>query len=121
LDPSGSNPFTPGASQILNSGTNLPLRHPYLMGLTKNPTPNNDRIWPRQNLDLNSGPETFAAEGKEERAGSKHVAVLEGPLITDGQTRVIRQSSASADSFKRKEPEVGWDLNRFELKQEIRR
>lgn len=119
LDPSGSNPFTPGASQILNSGTNLPLRHPYLMGLTKNPTPNNDRIWPRPNLDLNSGPETFEAEGKEERAGSKHVAVLEGPLITDEQTRVIRQSSA--DSFKRKEPEGGWDLNGFGLKQEIRR
>lgn len=123
LDSSGSHPFTPGASQILTSGAILPphIRHPYLMGLTKIPTPNNDRIWPRQNLDLNSGPETFEAESKEERAVSKHVAVLEGPLITDGQTRVIRQSSASADSFKRKEPEVGWDLNRFELKQEIRR
>lgn len=123
LDSSGSHPFTPGASQILTSGAIIPphIRPPYLMGLTKIPAPNNDRIWSRPNLDLNSGPDTFEAEGKEERAGSKHVAVLEGPLITDEQTRVIRQSPASTDSFKRNEPEGGWDLNRFGLKQEIRR
>jgi len=70
------------------------------MGLTKFPTPNNDRIWSRLNLDLNSGTETFEAEGKEERAGSKHAVVLEGPLITDGKNRVIQQSSASTNSFK---------------------
>lgn len=123
LDSSGSHPFPPGASQILTSGAIIPphIGPSYLMGLTKIPTPNNDRIWSRPNLDLNSGPDTLEAEGKEERAGSKHVAVLEGPLITDEQTRVIRQSQASTDSFKRKEPEGGWDLNRFGLKQEIRR
>ena len=61
------------------------------MGLTKIPNPNNDRLWSRLNLDLNSGLETFEAEDKEERAGLKHAVVLEGPLITDGQTRVIQQ------------------------------
>eukprot|EP01018_Ginkgo_biloba_P029672 Gb_20760 [translate_table: standard] len=121
LDSSGTHPFPPGASQILTSSAILPphVRPPYLMGLTKIPTPsNNDKIWSRPSLDLNAGPDPADAESREERVSVRQGAVLEGTLSLEEQMRVCRQSAVAADSLKRKEPEGGWDLYRPGLKQE---
>eukprot|EP00252_Welwitschia_mirabilis_P024341 TRINITY_DN7184_c0_g1_i1.p1 TRINITY_DN7184_c0_g1~~TRINITY_DN7184_c0_g1_i1.p1 ORF type:complete len:1263 (-),score=282.92 TRINITY_DN7184_c0_g1_i1:289-4077(-) len=118
LDVTGSNPFTSAGSQIITSAPMLPphLRPAAYMGLPKMSAPSKtDRPWSRQGFDLNAGPDVTDADNREDRTSSRFIAALEGPWLAE------RHSSVTSESLKRKEPEGGWEFNRFGVKQESRR
>ncbi|KAI3970552.1 hypothetical protein MKX01_024199 [Papaver californicum] len=85
------------------------------------------RKWGRQGgLDLNAGPGGSDMEvGREDRypsAASRQqpVAISSQAFISEEQGRMYynHQAAAGAAALKRKEPEGGWDMERFSYKQQ---
>ncbi|KAF8378322.1 hypothetical protein HHK36_029661 [Tetracentron sinense] len=74
------------------------------------------RRWGRQGLDLNTGPGGMDIEGRDERLPSamRQLPVSSSQALTEEQARMCQ---AAGGVLKRKEPDGGWDAQRFSFKQ----
>ncbi|OVA11282.1 Bromo adjacent homology (BAH) domain [Macleaya cordata] len=93
---------------------------PYVISLpdgSSNGGPESSRKWGRQGLDLNAGPGGTDIEGRDERlpSGSRQLSMASSHTLTEEQARMFQ---AAGGMLKRKEPEGGWDTERFSYKQQ---
>ncbi|OVA16274.1 Bromo adjacent homology (BAH) domain [Macleaya cordata] len=105
-------------SQLLGPAAHYP--RPYVISLqdgTSNGGAESSRKWGRQGLDLNAGPGGSDIEGREERYSSapRQLPVASSQALTEEQGRMYQTAAGAA--LKRKEPEGGWDMERFSYKQ----
>lgn len=76
-----------------------------------------NRRWGRQGLDLNAGPGGPEIDGREESVvslASRQLSVASSQALAGEQARMYH---AAGGVLKRKEPEGGWDTERFSYKQ----
>ncbi|KAK9117059.1 hypothetical protein Sjap_016006 [Stephania japonica] len=91
---------------------------PYVISIPDGPpSSESSRKWTMQSLDLNSGPGGSDVDGKDERFTSVSrqfsVPASHAPL-TEEQVRMFQ---ATSGILKRKEPEGGWDTQRYSYRQ----
>ncbi|KAF5203228.1 Bah domain [Thalictrum thalictroides] len=92
---------------------------PYVISLpdgSTNGMAENSRRWVRQGLDLNAGPAGTDIEGRDERlpSASRQFSGASSQTLAEEQMRMFQAAGAG---LKRKEPEGGWDTERFSYKQ----
>uniref|UniRef100_A0A0A9FND9 Uncharacterized protein n=1 Tax=Arundo donax TaxID=35708 RepID=A0A0A9FND9_ARUDO len=99
----------------------LPGQHvrPYAINLPESSSGgghDNNRKWPRQGLDLNSGPGIIDVEGKDERMPLPVRQTLITPphALVEDPARMYQMPGVG---IKRKEPEGSWDAERSQYKQ----
>ncbi|RZC59114.1 hypothetical protein C5167_006412 [Papaver somniferum] len=124
--------FTAVPSQLLGPPTAGHYHRPYVISVPEGSSnagsgpesSSNSRKWGRQGgLDLNAGPGGSDMEvGREDRypsAASRQqpVAISSQAFLTQEQGRMYYNHQAAA-ALKRKEPEGGWDMERFNYKQQ---
>ncbi|BAU01065.1 uncharacterized protein HKW66_Vig0255820 [Vigna angularis] len=95
---------------------------PYVMSLpggTSNVIPDS-RKWGSQSLDLNSGPGVADTERRDERlpSGLRQMSVPNPQASIEDPLKMFQMAGAAA--LKRKEPDGGWDAERFGYKQHSR-
>ncbi|KAI3976316.1 hypothetical protein MKX01_021858 [Papaver californicum] len=127
--------FAAVPSQLLGPPTAGHYHRPYVISVPEGTSnapggpesSSSTRKWGRQGgLDLNAGPGGSDMEvGREDRypsAASRQqpVAVSSQAFLTEEQGRMYynHQAAAGAAALKRKEPEGGWDMERFSYKQQ---
>ncbi|KAK8967779.1 hypothetical protein KSP40_PGU014697 [Platanthera guangdongensis] len=116
---SGVSYFPPIASPLAGAGAPVPTPYgrPYMISLPEGGTAGGSdggRRWGRSGLDLNAGPGN-AEEAKEDRAPSTrqlHAASSQG--FMEDQARLYQ---VAGSVLKRKEPDAGWEPERFTFKQ----
>ncbi|KAF8390363.1 hypothetical protein HHK36_024888 [Tetracentron sinense] len=91
---------------------------PYVISLpdgTSNGGAESSRRWGWQGLDLNEGPGGVDIEGRDERLplALRQLSVASSPVLSEEQARIYQ---AAGGMLKRKEPEGGWDAERFSYK-----
>ncbi|KAF8407950.1 hypothetical protein HHK36_007090 [Tetracentron sinense] len=74
------------------------------------------RKWGRHGLDLNAGPGGTDTERRDERlpSASRQLSLASSQVVTEEQARMYQ---AAGGSLKRREPEGGWDVDRFSHRQ----
>ncbi|KAK9090489.1 hypothetical protein Sjap_023666 [Stephania japonica] len=108
-------------SQLMGAASVVPSHfpRPYMISVpdgTANGGAESSRKWGRQGLDLNAGPGGADIEGRDDRLSStsRQISVSNAQAITEEQVRMYQAAGAV---LKRKEPEGGWDAERFNKKQ----
>ena len=109
-------------SQIIGPAGTVPSHYPrpYVVNLTDSSNSGSlesNRRWVRQGLDLNAGPGAPEIDGREESAvplASRQLSVASSQALAGEQARIYH---AAGGVLKRKEPEGGWDTERFSYKQ----
>ncbi|ESW23113.1 hypothetical protein PHAVU_004G019400 [Phaseolus vulgaris] len=94
---------------------------PYVMSLpggTSNVIPDS-RKWGSQSLDLNSGPGVADTERRDDRlsSGLRQMSVPNTQASIEDHLKMLQMAGAA---LKRKEPDGGWDAERFGYKQHSR-
>ncbi|CAN6477621.1 unnamed protein product [Victoria cruziana] len=116
---SGGGPcFPPIPSQLVGPGTTVSATYgrPYLISHPDGPGGESSRKWPRQGLDLNAGPGSIDTDARDERfISARQLPVANPQAFAEEQARLYQAASGAA--LKRKEPEGGWDAERFGYKQ----
>ncbi|KAF9605421.1 hypothetical protein IFM89_017160 [Coptis chinensis] len=92
---------------------------PYVINLpdgSSNSGAESSRRWMRQGLDLNAGPGVIDTEGRDERlaSASRQLSGASSQTLAEEQMRMYQAAGAA---MKRKEPEGGWDAERFGYRQ----
>ncbi|XP_077237821.1 uncharacterized protein LOC143879350 [Tasmannia lanceolata] len=92
---------------------------PYVISLPEGTTSGgaeSSRKWDRQGLDLNAGPGSTDMEGRDDRwpSGPRQLSVASSQALAEEQARIYQLAGGA---LKRKEPEGGWDAERFGYKQ----
>ncbi|KAF5191332.1 Bah and tfiis domain-containing protein [Thalictrum thalictroides] len=106
-------------SQFLGhaGAVSAPYPRPYVLNLSDGSSVNvgadSSSKWGRQGLDLNAGPGSTDKEVREGRFSSMSRQLP----VANSVEEHMRMYQAASGSFKRKEPEGGWDLERFGHKQ----
>ncbi|KAK9104639.1 hypothetical protein Scep_021483 [Stephania cephalantha] len=118
---SGGMCFPAVPSQLMGAASAVPSHfpRPYVISVpdgTANGGAESSRKWGRQGLDLNAGPGGADNEGRDDRLSStsRQISVSSAQAITEEQVRMYQAAGAV---LKRKEPEGGWDTERFNYKQ----
>ncbi|MCL7050753.1 hypothetical protein MKW94_000731 [Papaver nudicaule] len=124
--------FAAVPSQLLGPPTAGNFHRPYVISVPEGTSnggggpesSSSGRNWGRQGgLDLNAGPGGSEMEvGREDRYSSaasrqQPVAISSQAFLTEEQGRMYYNHAAAA-ALKRKEPEGGWDMERFSYKQQ---
>ncbi|XP_077222549.1 uncharacterized protein LOC143856267 [Tasmannia lanceolata] len=76
--------------------------------------------WDRQGLDLNSGPGSTDMGGRDDRLPSaprQQLSIASSQALAEEQARIYQMAGGA---LKRREPEGGWDAERFSYKQPSR-
>ncbi|MCL7044361.1 hypothetical protein MKW94_012198 [Papaver nudicaule] len=127
--------FAAVPSQLLGPPTAGHYHRPYVISVPEGTSnagggpesSTSGRKWGRQGgLDLNAGPGVPEIEiGREDRYSlaalrQQPVAISSQAFLTEEQGRMYynHQTAAAAAALKRKEPEGGWDMERFSYKQQ---
>ncbi|KAL6183226.1 hypothetical protein ACLB2K_044637 [Fragaria x ananassa] len=100
-------------SQLLGPGNMIPSNYPrpYLINVpdgSNNNSAENSRKWGRQGLDLNAGPGGPDLEGRDMTSplAPWQFSVASSQALAEEQVRMFQMPGGT---FKRKEPEGGWD------------
>ncbi|XP_062026347.1 uncharacterized protein LOC133742689 [Rosa rugosa] len=100
-------------SQLLGPGSMIPSNYPrpYVVNVSdgsNNSSAENSRKWGRQGLDLNAGPGGPDLEGRDVTSplAPWQFSVASSQALAEEQARMFQMSGGT---FKRKEPEGGWD------------
>lgn len=110
-------------SQLVGSASAVPSHshypRPYVISLpdgNSNGGGENNRRWVRQGLDLNAGPGVTDIDGRDDRLSSatRQLSVASSQTLAEEQMRMYQAAGAV---LKRKEPEGGWDADRYSYKQ----
>ncbi|KAF3781148.1 hypothetical protein EJ110_NYTH37559 [Nymphaea thermarum] len=116
---SGGGPcFPPIPSQLVGPGATVSATYgrPYLISHPDGPGGESSRKWPRQGLDLNAGPGSIDTDARDERfISARQLPVANSQALAEEQARLYQAAGGTA--LKRKEPEGGWDAERFGYKQ----
>ncbi|KAK1297232.1 hypothetical protein QJS10_CPB15g01838 [Acorus calamus] len=120
---SGGGVCFPAIPQIVGPGSAVSTHYPrpHVMSLSEGTASGGSegiRKWGRQVLDLNAGPGSMDVEGRDDRLPTvprQQLSVAGSQAFVEEQGRIY-QVAAGAGS-KRKEPEGGWDAERFTYKQ----
>ncbi|XP_031481901.1 uncharacterized protein LOC116251658 [Nymphaea colorata] len=116
---SGGGPcFPPATAQLVGPGAavSTPFGRPYLISHQDAPGMDGSRKWPRQGLDLNAGPGTTETDSRDERfLAMRPLPVANSQALTEEQVKIYQAASSAA--LKRRDPEGGWDTERFGYKQ----
>ncbi|MQL78211.1 hypothetical protein Taro_010631 [Colocasia esculenta] len=96
-----------------------PYVRPYVISLHEGSTSSgteSSQKWGQQNLDLNAGPGGVDIEGRVERSpmASRQLSVPSSQAFAEEQVRMFQ--AAVSRGLKRKDPEGGWDAERFTYK-----
>lgn len=105
-------------SQLIGPAGTVPSHYPrpYVVNLSDGSNSGgleSNRRWGRQGLDLNAGPGGPEIDGREESAlplVSRQLSVASSQALVGEQTRMYQ---VGGGVLKRKEPEGGWDTERF--------
>ncbi|RWR83288.1 Bromo adjacent BAH domain-containing protein [Cinnamomum micranthum f. kanehirae] len=119
----GASCFPAVPSQLVGPAGSVSSHYPrqYMMGLPEGTGggAESSRKWGRQSLDLNAGPGSTDVVGRDERltsiSGQLSVANPQG--LTEEQARAYQTTGGP---MRRKEPEGGWEPDRFSYKQPSR-
>ena len=109
-------------SQLIGPAGTVPSHYPrpYVVNLSDGSNSGgleSNRRWGRQGLDLNAGPGGPEIDGREESVvslASRQLSVASSQALAGEQARMYH---AAGGVLKRKEPEGGWDTERFSYKQ----
>lgn len=108
-------------SQLVGAASAVSSHYPrpYVISLPDGSTNGggeSSRRWVRQGLDLNAGPGGTEMDGRDERlsSASRQLSVTSSQTLAEEQMRMYQVAGAA---LKRKEPEGGWDADRFSYKQ----
>ncbi|PKA51467.1 putative mediator of RNA polymerase II transcription subunit 26c [Apostasia shenzhenica] len=116
VDSSGSSCFAPVPSHRFGppGAFSSPFVRPYVITLPEGASASS-RVWGRQGLDLNSGP-VHADEVKDDRLPSlsRQMQVVNTRRYMEDQARLYE---VAGGAMKRKEPDGGWEPERFIFKQ----
>ncbi|PKA51474.1 putative mediator of RNA polymerase II transcription subunit 26c [Apostasia shenzhenica] len=116
VDSSGGSCFAPVPSQLVGpaGAVSSPYVRPYVITLPEGAS-ESSRKWGRQGLDLNSGP-VHADEVKDDRLPSlsRQMQVVNTQRFMEDQARLYQ---VAGGAMKRKEPDGGWEPERFTFKQ----
>ncbi|KAF6157325.1 hypothetical protein GIB67_004263 [Kingdonia uniflora] len=103
------------ASHLVGAASHYP--RPYMVNLSDNGGAESNRKWMRQGLDLNAGPggsTDFEGRGDERLPlVSRQLPVGSSQALVEEQMRMYQAAGAV---MKRKEPDGGWDPERFGYK-----
>ncbi|XP_039141851.1 uncharacterized protein LOC120279065 [Dioscorea cayenensis subsp. rotundata] len=119
----GAGPFFPTIpSQIMGPAGAVSSHYhqrPYVISLPESSTTggsDSNRKWARPGLDLNAGPGSVDAEARDERLSSapRQLNIASTQAFVEEQARMFQMPGGG---LKRKEPEGGWDAERFAYKQ----
>ncbi|KAL0916584.1 hypothetical protein M5K25_014110 [Dendrobium thyrsiflorum] len=117
---SGGSYFPPIPSPLVGAAGAVPSPYgrPYMVSLPEGSAgggSDGSRKWGRQGLDLNAGPGT-ADEVKDDRVSStRQLHAASSQSFMDEQARLYQVAGAV---LKRKEPDGGWEPERFTFKQQ---
>ncbi|XP_077217294.1 uncharacterized protein LOC143851697 [Tasmannia lanceolata] len=119
---SGGGPsFPPVPTQLVGPAGAVSSHYPrpYVISLPEGTTSGgaeSSRKWERQGLDLNAGPGSTDMGGRDDMFSSapRQLSVTSSHALAEEQTRMYQVASGA---LKRKEPEGGWDSERFIYKQ----
>ncbi|XP_058112146.1 uncharacterized protein LOC131255446 [Magnolia sinica] len=119
---SGGACFPTVPSQLVGAGGAVSSQYmrPYPISLPESTTSSsgaeNNRKLSRHGLDLNAGPGSGDIEGRDERlpSASRQLPVANSQALLEEQARMYQ---VAAGALKRKEPEGGWDADRFSYRQ----
>ncbi|KAK1292225.1 hypothetical protein QJS10_CPB17g00572 [Acorus calamus] len=107
------------SSQLVGPGTAVSTHYPrpYLISPSEGSSGVSDHKWGRQGLDLNAGPGSMDAEGRDDRLPTvrQQLSVAGSQTFVEEQGRIYQVVGGAGS--KRKEPEGGWDAERFTYKQ----
>ncbi|XP_073010383.1 uncharacterized protein [Typha latifolia] len=113
----GASGFSANPSQLVGPASAVSSHYPrpYVISLPEGSSSGgseNSRKWARQGLDLNAGPGSGDIDGKDERLPptSRQVLVATSQAFAEEQARLYQLPGAG---MKRKEPEGGWDAERY--------
>ncbi|PIA40408.1 hypothetical protein AQUCO_02500244v1 [Aquilegia coerulea] len=114
--------FPAVTSQLVGAAATAVSSHyprPYVISLpdgSTNGMAESSRRWVRQGLDLNAGPGGTDIEVRDERlpSVSRQFSGTSSQTLAEEQMRMFQAAGAA---LKRKEPEGGWDTERFSYKQ----
>lgn len=122
---SGAPGFAPIHAQLPGAAAapSAPYLRPILISLPDSTTAGSSgaessRKWVRQGLDLNAGPGSADAEGRDERLLSTRQQFTGPQAFADEQA--ARTFQLAGGGLKRKEPDGGWEAPRFPYKQPSR-
>ncbi|KAK1269185.1 hypothetical protein QJS04_geneDACA006818 [Acorus gramineus] len=107
------------SSQLVGPGTAVSTHYPrpYIISPSEGTSGVSDHKWGQQGLDLNAGPGSMDAEGRDDRLPTIQRQQLSAgsQAFAEEQGRIYQVVGGAGS--KRKEPEGGWDAERFTYKQ----
>ncbi|KAF8399305.1 hypothetical protein HHK36_015170 [Tetracentron sinense] len=113
--------FPAGPSQLVGPAGAVSSHYPrpYVISLpdvASNGGAESSKKWGGHGLDLNAGPGGTDIEWRDERlpSASRQLSVTSPQVLAEEQARMYQTAGGI---FKRKEPEGGWDVDRFSYKQ----